>query len=79
MNMLLHNIQYQHFEIANGDTLEEPAFKDKKFSAVVANPPYSAKWSADKKFLEDERFSPYGKLAPSNKADFAFVCHMLAP
>lgn len=48
MNMLLHNIQYQHFEIANGDTLEEPAFKDKKFSAVVANPPYSAKWSADK-------------------------------
>ena len=57
MNMLLHNIQYQHFEIANGDTLEEPAFMDKKFSAVVANPPYSAKWSADKKFLEDERFS----------------------
>lgn len=77
MNMLLHNIQYQHFEIANGDTLEEPAFMDKKFSAVVANPPYSAKWSADKKFLEDERFSPYGKLAPSSKADFAFVCHML--
>ena len=77
MNMLLHNIQYQHFEITNGDTLEEPAFMDKKFSAVVANPPYSAKWSADKKFLEDERFSPYGKLAPSSKADFAFVCHML--
>ena len=77
MNMLLHNIQYQYFEIANGDTLIEPAFKDQKFSAVVANPPYSAKWSADKKFLEDERFSPYGKLAPASKADFAFVCHML--
>ena len=77
MNMLLHNIPYQNFNIVNGDTLENPAFKDKKFSAVVANPPYSAKWSANKKYLEDERFQPYGKLAPASKADFAFVCHML--
>lgn len=77
MNMLLHNIPYQNFNIVNGDTLEKPAFKDKKFSAVVANPPYSAKWSANKKYLEDERFQPYGKLAPASKADFAFVCHML--
>ena len=76
MNMLLHNIPYQNFNIVNGDTLENPAFKDKKFSAVVANPPYSAKWSANKKYLEDERFQPYGKLAPASKADFAFVCHM---
>lgn len=77
MNMLLHNIPYQNFNIVNGDTLEKPAFKDQKFSAVVANPPYSAKWSANKKYLEDERFQPYGKLAPASKADFAFVCHML--
>ena len=77
MNMLLHNIPYQNFNIVNGDTLENPAFMDKKFSAVVANPPYSAKWSAKKEYLEDERFSPYGKLAPASKADFAFVCHML--
>ena len=77
MNMLLHNIPYQNFNIVNGDTLENPAFKDQKFSAVVANPPYSAKWSANKKYLEDERFQPYGKLAPASKADFAFVCHML--
>jgi type I restriction enzyme M protein len=47
------------------------------FEAIVANPPYSAKWSADKKFLDDERFSVYGKLAPKSKADFAFVQHMI--
>lgn len=77
MNMLLHGVPYQYFHIVNGDTLEEPAYYGQEFSAVVANPPYSAKWSADKKFLEDERFSAFGKLAPSSKADFAFVQHML--
>ncbi len=78
MNMMLHGIPYQNFEIINCNTLEEPHFEDLKFTVQVANPPYSAKWSADPKFLDDERFSAYGKLAPKSKADFAFVQHMIA-
>ncbi|WP_270363279.1 type I restriction-modification system subunit M [Bacillus paranthracis] len=77
MNMLLHDISYQNFDIKLGDTLEEPAHIDMRFEAVVANPPYSANWSADAKFLNDERFSAYGKLAPKSKADFAFIQHMI--
>ncbi|MBO1198385.1 type I restriction-modification system subunit M [Staphylococcus simiae] len=77
MNMLLHNVRFENFDIQNGDTLENPAFLDEKFDAVVANPPYSAKWSADSKFNDDERFSNYGKLAPKSKADFAFIQHMI--
>lgn len=77
MNMLLHDVNFKAFSIENGDTLEEPAFEEQKFEAIVANPPYSAKWSADPSFLEDERFSNYGKLAPKSKADFAFVQHMI--
>ncbi|PTJ20240.1 type I restriction-modification system subunit M [Staphylococcus simulans] len=77
MNMLLHDVNYTRFQIENGDTLENPAANEEKFEAVVANPPYSAKWSADKKFLDDERFSSYGKLAPKSKADFAFIQHMI--
>lgn len=77
MNMLLHGIPYQYFHIANGDTLEEPEFFGETFSAVVSNPPYSANWSADPKFLDDDRFSAYGRLAPASKADFAFVQHMI--
>lgn len=77
MNMLLHGIRYSDFNIKNDDTLENPQHKDLKFEAIVANPPYSAKWSGDEKFLDDERFSAYGKLAPKSKADFAFVQHMI--
>lgn len=77
MNMLLHNVNYKAFTIVNGDTLEDPAFLDMKFEAIVANPPYSAKWSASPSFSDDERFSNYGKLAPKSKADFAFVQHMV--
>ncbi|MCI2802789.1 type I restriction-modification system subunit M [Staphylococcus pettenkoferi] len=77
MNMLLHNVRYENFDIQNGDTLENPAFEGDQFEAVVANPPYSAKWSADSKFNDDERFSGYGKLAPKSKADFAFIQHMV--
>lgn len=77
MNMLLHNVRYENFDIQNGDTLENPAFVGDQFEAVVANPPYSAKWSADSKFNDDERFSGYGKLAPKSKADFAFIQHMV--
>ncbi|NUH86237.1 type I restriction-modification system subunit M [Bacillus firmus] len=77
MNMLLHDISYQNFDIKLGDTLDEPEHIDMRFEAVVANPPYSANWSADPKFLNDERFSAYGKLAPKSKADFAFIQHMI--
>ncbi|TKC14754.1 type I restriction-modification system subunit M [Robertmurraya kyonggiensis] len=78
MNMLLHDVPYQRFDIRNADTLEEPQHLGKRFEAIVANPPYSAKWSADDdKFKDDERFSAYAKLAPKSKADFAFIQHLI--
>lgn len=77
MNMLLHDVSYQNFDIRNDDTLEVPKHLEEKFDAIVANPPYSANWSADPKFLDDERFSAYGKLAPKSKADYAFIQHMI--
>ena len=77
MNMLLHDVDYTNFDIKNDDTLEHPQHMGMKFEAIVANPPYSANWSADAKFLDDERFSAYGKLAPKSKADFAFIQHMI--
>lgn len=79
MNMLLHGVDYEKFNIVNDDTLEKPAekHKDLKFDAVVANPPYSAKWEPSGK-EEDSRFNSYdGKYAPSSKADYAFVEHMI--
>ena len=77
MNMLLHDVSYQNFDIQNADTIEEPQHMEMKFEAVVANPPYSAKWSSDAAFLDDERFSAYGRLAPKSRADYAFVQHMI--
>ena len=77
MNMLLHDVDYTNFDIKNDNTLENPQHMGMKFEAIVANPPYSANWSADAKFLDDERFSAYGKLAPKSKADFAFIQHMI--
>ncbi|HFK1429520.1 MULTISPECIES: type I restriction-modification system subunit M [Bacillus cereus group] len=77
MNMLLHDVSYQKFDIKNANALTEPYHTDLRFEAVVANPPYSAKWSADVKFMDDERFSAYGKLAPKSKADYAFIQHMI--
>lgn len=77
MNMILHNVSYHKFDIKHEDTLERPQHKDLKFEAIVANPPFSAKWSANPLFLSDDRFSQYGKLAPSSKADFAFIQHMI--
>ncbi|PFU37063.1 restriction endonuclease subunit M, partial [Bacillus cereus] len=68
MNMLLHDIPYKRFDIKNADTLDEPQHLEERFEAIVANPPYSAKWSADDKFKDDERFSAYSKLAPKSKA-----------
>lgn len=77
MNMILRGIPYPYFTIYNGDTLEHDYFEGKTFRVQVANPPYSANWSADMKFMEDPRFNEYGKLAPKSKADFAFVQHMI--
>ncbi|GGD12396.1 type I restriction-modification system subunit M [Hyunsoonleella pacifica] len=79
MNMILHDVHYRHFDIKQEDTLSHPQHIDKKFEAVVANPPFSAKWKGKDNPLNenDERFSQYGKLAPTSKADFAFLQHML--
>lgn len=77
MNMILHGVNYSNFDIRQEDTLEKPQHLDKTFDAIVANPPFSAKWSANELHLLDERFSQYGRLAPSSKADFAFIQHMI--
>lgn len=77
MNMILHGVHYRNFDIKQEDTLEHPQHAGMLFEAIVANPPFSAKWSANKMFESDDRFSEYGKLAPGSKADFAFVQHML--
>ncbi len=77
MNMIMHNVHYRKFDIKNEDTLEHPQHIDQRFEAIVANPPFSAKWSASPLFMSDDRYAPYGKLAPGSKADFAFVQHMI--
>jgi type I restriction enzyme M protein len=77
MNMILHDVHYADFDIRQEDTLEHPQHLDLRFDAIVANPPFSAQWSANPLFMSDERFSVYGRLAPSSKADMAFVQHML--
>ena len=77
MNMILHDVHYRKFDIKQEDTLEHPQHIDMQFEAIVANPPFSAHWSANQLFMSDDRFSQYGKLAPSSKADFAFVQHMI--
>lgn len=77
MNMILHDVHFAKFDIKQENTLTRPQHLDKHFDAVVANPPFSSNWSADPLFLQDERFAAYGKLAPSSKADMAFVQHML--
>jgi type I restriction enzyme M protein len=77
MNMILHGVHHTRFDIKLEDTLEHPQHPKLDAEAVVANPPFSAKWSANQLFMTDDRFSEYGKLAPSSKADFAFIQHML--
>lgn len=81
MNMFLHNVNYDKFNIQLGDTLIEPHFgDDKPFDAIVSNPPYSVKWKGadDPTLINDDRFAPAGVLAPKSKADFAFVLHALS-
>lgn len=79
MNMILHDVHFARFDIKHEDTLEEPQHLDQRFEAVVANPPFSAKWKGKNNPLNDtdDRFSQYGALAPTSKADFAFVQHMI--
>lgn len=77
MNMILHGVHYRKFDIKQEDTLEHPQHLGLQAEAIVANPPFSAVWSANPLFMSDERFSQYGKLAPASKADFAFVQHMV--
>lgn len=80
MNMFLHNINYDKFNIALGNTLLDPHFgDDKPFDAIVSNPPYSVNWigTDDPTLINDDRFAPAGVLAPKSKADFAFVLHSL--
>ena len=81
MNMFLHNINFDNFDIALGDTLLHPQYGDEKpFDAIVSNPPYSVNWvgSDDPTLINDDRFAPAGVLAPKSKADFAFVLHALS-
>ena len=81
MNMFLHNVNYDKFNMALGNTLLDPRFgDDKPFDAIVSNPPYSIPWigSDDPTLINDERFAPAGVLAPKSKADFAFVLHTLS-
>lgn len=80
INMFLHDINYEKFDIALGDTLEEPKhWDDQPFEVIVSNPPYSIKWAGDDNplLINDERFAPAGVLAPKSKADLAFTMHML--
>jgi len=81
INMFLHDINYNHFNIANADTLLDPKHWDEEpFDAIVSNPPYSIKWEGDSNplLINDPRFSPAGVLAPKSKADLAFTMHMLS-
>jgi len=80
INMFLHDVPYEKFDIAHGDTLTDPVhWDDEPFEAIVSNPPYSLDWAgdADVTLINDERYAPAGVLAPKSKADLAFVMHML--
>ena len=81
INMFLHDITYDKFDIAHGDTLTEPKHWDEEpFEAIVSNPPYSIKWEGEDNpvLINDPRFSPAGVLAPKSKADLAFIMHSLS-
>lgn len=81
INMFLHDINYEKFDIVHGDTLMDPKHEDDEpFDAIVSNPPYSIKWEGDSNpvLINDPRFSPAGVLAPKSKADLAFTMHMLS-
>jgi len=81
INMFLHDINFEKFDIVHGDTLTDPGhWDDEPFEAIVSNPPYSIKWDGDANplLINDPRFAPAGVLAPKSKADLAFTMHMLS-
>ena len=81
INMFLHDVDFDKFDIANGDTLKDPMhWDDEPFEVIVSNPPYSIKWDGDSNpiLINDPRFSPAGVLAPKSKADLAFIMHSLS-
>jgi type I restriction enzyme M protein len=81
INMFLHDVNYEKFNIAHGDTLTDPAhWDDEPFEAIVSNPPYSIKWDGDANplLINDPRFAPAGVLAPKSKADLAITMHILS-
>ena len=81
INMFLHDVNFEKFDIAHGDTLTDPAhWDDEPFEAIVSNPPYSIKWDGDANplLINDPRFAPAGVLAPKSKADLAFTLHILS-
>jgi type I restriction enzyme M protein len=81
INMFLHDVNYEQFDIAHGDTLLDPAhWDDEPFEAIVSNPPYSIRWPGDENplLINDPRYAPAGVLAPKSKADLAFTMHMLS-
>lgn len=77
MNMIMHGVDWQNFDIYKGDTLKDDKYGDIKLTVQVCNPPYSLKWSPEPRLEEDPRYSGAGKLAPKGQADLAFVEHML--
>ena len=77
MNMLMHGVNWRDFDIYKGDTLTNDRFENIQMTVQVCNPPYSLKWSADPKYLDDPRYSGIGKLAPKSHADLAFLQHMI--
>lgn len=77
MNMIMHGVDWQNFDIYKGDTLKDDKYGDIKLTVQVCNPPYSLKWSPESRYEEDPRYSGAGKLAPKSAADLAFVEHML--
>ncbi|MCL4554837.1 MAG: type I restriction-modification system subunit M, partial [Actinobacteria bacterium] len=81
INMFLHDVNYNEFNLVHGDTLTDPAhWDDEPFEAIVSNPPYSIKWDGDANplLINDPRFAPAGVLAPKSKADLAFTMHILS-
>jgi type I restriction enzyme M protein len=81
INMFLHDVNFEQFDLAHGDTLTDPAHMDEEpFEAIVSNPPYSTKWEGKNNplLINDERFAPAGVLAPPSKADLAFTMHILS-
>ena len=76
MNMILHNVYSDRFDIRHGDSLENPQHMNLRFEAVVANPLFNTQWSGNPLLMLDKRFRPWGRIAPKSNADYAIIQHM---